>query len=435
MLALSLWPAAAQGAEELHDAARAGDQQRVSELLRSGRAVDEATRYGVTALFFACDRGHLEVVKLLLDAGADPARKDKFYGATPIDWALQNSHLQVAKLLLDRGSPGADQALTVAVRQGHSQLLESALASRQLTREGALEAAELARAEKDEELAASIESRAKTIDTPKTTYTADPAGLKSYVGSYRSDQGATARVWQQEERLHLQLGEQEARALLPLDEGFFEISGMENSRIRFGGRAGTVERVAVQISEETTWFFPHAEEESAADPPSRSVVETARLKPIGPGRNWPSFRGPAASGIGAGSAPPLEWDLETGKNVLWKTPLPGLATSSPIIWGDRIFVTTAISPDTELKTGLYGDVAPVEDLLEHEFVLIALDRERGRELWRKTAFRGKPLVKRHPKASQANSTPATDGRHVVGRGGEDLLHQRGRRSLRRQSRA
>src|SRR5436309_3520763 len=59
--------------------------------------------------------------------------------------------------------------------------------------------------------------------------------------------------------------------------------------------------------------------------------------------NWPSFRGPGARGIAEGFATPTTWDVENGKNVRWKTPIPGLGHSSPIVWGNRIFVTSAIS--------------------------------------------------------------------------------------------
>src|SRR3954470_9831772 len=77
-----------------------------------------------------------------------------------------------------------------------------------------------------------------------------------------------------------------------------------------------------------------------------------------PGVNWPSFRGPGARGIAEGFATPTTWDVEKGKHVRWKTPIPGLGHSSPIIWGNRIFLTTAISGQEkpELKVGLYGDV-------------------------------------------------------------------------------
>ena len=59
--------------------------------------------------------------------------------------------------------------------------------------------------------------------------------------------------------------------------------------------------------------------------------------------DWPQFRGPAASGVGDGLHPPTTWDVPGSRNVRWKTPIPGLGHSSPIVWGDRVFVTTAVS--------------------------------------------------------------------------------------------
>ena len=81
-------------------------------------------------------------------------------------------------------------------------------------------------------------------------------------------------------------------------------------------------------------------------------------------QQWPSFRGPQASGVAAGAAPvATSWNVPDGTAVLWKTPIPGLAVSSPIVSGDRIFVSTAVSsdPNASLKHGLYGDVEPAKD--------------------------------------------------------------------------
>ena len=129
---------------------------------------------------------------------------------------------------------------------------------------------------------------------------------------------------------------------------------------------------------------------------------------------WPSFRGPQASGVAEGPAP-TAWNAETAKNVLWKTPIPGLAHSSPVVWGDRVFVTTAVSTEANppFRHGLYGDVEPVESKPEHSWRVLALDRKTGKVLWERVAHSGVPQVKRHPKATHANSTPATDGEHVV----------------------
>src|SRR5271165_6622070 len=92
--------------------------------------------------------------------------------------------------------------------------------------------------------------------------------------------------------------------------------------------------------------------------------------------NWPQFRGIDASGVAAGS-PPVEWNGESGKNVLWKTEIPGLGHSSPIIWGDRIFLTTAVSESGEasLKVGLYGDIGSVKDEGPQRFNVYCLDRK------------------------------------------------------------
>src|SRR6185437_4196299 len=73
--------------------------------------------------------------------------------------------------------------------------------------------------------------------------------------------------------------------------------------------------------------------------------------------NWPSFRGDHAAGVGDGANLPEKWDPEAGTNIKWKARIPGLSHSSPVVWGDRIFVTTAISSrgNATFKRGLYGD--------------------------------------------------------------------------------
>jgi outer membrane protein assembly factor BamB len=130
--------------------------------------------------------------------------------------------------------------------------------------------------------------------------------------------------------------------------------------------------------------------------------------------NWPQFRGPSADGLGAGS-PPTEWNVESGKNILWKTGIPGLGHSSPVIWGDRIFITSAIpaSGESKLKVGLYGDIAPVKGEPEQSFNVYCLDRKSGKILWQRVAASGPPKIMRHPKSTHANPTPATDGKHLV----------------------
>jgi outer membrane protein assembly factor BamB len=141
-------------------------------------------------------------------------------------------------------------------------------------------------------------------------------------------------------------------------------------------------------------------------------------------QNWPSFRGPNASGVADGQPTPSKWDVASGENVLWKTPVPGMAVSSPVVWSDRVFVSTAVSgdPSAGIKTGLYGDVKPSNDVSMHSWRLLALDKRTGKVLWDRVAHEGVPKTKRHPKSSQASATPVTDGRHVVVSFGSEGLY-------------
>lgn len=139
--------------------------------------------------------------------------------------------------------------------------------------------------------------------------------------------------------------------------------------------------------------------------------------------DWPQFRGVAASGLGTGT-PPVEWNGESGKNIRWKAAVPGLGHSSPVIWGGRIFLTSAVPArgDSALKLGLYGDIAPVEGEGVQNFQVFCFDAESGKMLWQRTAVSGQPKIKRHPKATHANATPATDGKHLVVSFGSEGLY-------------
>jgi outer membrane protein assembly factor BamB len=139
-------------------------------------------------------------------------------------------------------------------------------------------------------------------------------------------------------------------------------------------------------------------------------------------QDWPSFRGPNASGVAEGTNPPMTWDLEKSQNVLWKTNIPGLSHSSPIVWGNSIFVITAISSDANpiFKAKDRG-IGLANDDVRHTWMIFALDKRNGRVLWSEKAYEGVPRAKRHVKATQANSTPVTDGRYVVALFGSEGL--------------
>jgi hypothetical protein len=124
--------------------------------------------------------------------------------------------------------------------------------------------------------------------------------------------------------------------------------------------------------------------------------------------NWPQFRGPSGSGLGDGSNPPVQWDVAKGTNIVWTSEIPGLAVSSPVVWGGRIFVTTAVSadPNQKWRTGLYGDTDSAPDRSSHQWKVLALDKKTGKVLWEQSAHQGIPKTKRHPKSSQASPSPS-----------------------------
>ena len=142
-------------------------------------------------------------------------------------------------------------------------------------------------------------------------------------------------------------------------------------------------------------------------------------------QNWPQFRGAQASGVASGAQKtPTTWDGEKSVGVRWKTPIPGLAHSSPVVWGDKVFLTTAVSADPKavFRKGLYGDVEPVKEEPKHSWRVYSLDKRTGKILWERVAYEGVPKIKRHPKATHASSTPATDGKHVVALFGAEGLY-------------
>jgi outer membrane protein assembly factor BamB len=140
---------------------------------------------------------------------------------------------------------------------------------------------------------------------------------------------------------------------------------------------------------------------------------------------WPSFRGTRAEGVAVDQQLPTSWNATTGTNVQWKVRVPGLAHSSPIVWEDRVFVTSAVSSspvEASFKPGLYGEGTASSDRSPHKWMVLAYDRKTGRLLWERVAFEGVPVDKRHIKSTYASSTPATNGAIVVAAFGSQGLY-------------
>jgi outer membrane protein assembly factor BamB len=127
-------------------------------------------------------------------------------------------------------------------------------------------------------------------------------------------------------------------------------------------------------------------------------------------RFWAQWRGPYANGVSKYADPPLEWS-ET-KNVRWKVEIPGRGSSSPVVWGDRIFLLTAI-PITLTGTAAHSPQGGVQPRPRHRYAVLAIDRKTGKTLWERTAREEHPHEATHQdNGTYASSSAITDGRRV-----------------------
>ncbi|HEV7396888.1 MAG TPA: PQQ-binding-like beta-propeller repeat protein [Pyrinomonadaceae bacterium] len=147
--------------------------------------------------------------------------------------------------------------------------------------------------------------------------------------------------------------------------------------------------------------------------------------------NWPQWRGPDGQGVSVEKGLPTEWSAT--KNVKWKTPIEGRGHSSPIVWGKKIFLTTALDGKQipGRTAGVTHKLSDGTDFVHpdalgadqtHTLKVICIDRASGKILWERVAYEGPVKDSRHKLASFASSTPATDGKLVFAFFGSEGLY-------------
>lgn len=144
-----------------------------------------------------------------------------------------------------------------------------------------------------------------------------------------------------------------------------------------------------------------------------AVAAVALLSSVRAADNWPKFRGPDGTGVAENENLADEWSATD--NIEWQVDVPGRGWSSPVVWGQRLFLTTAVNTgkSPEAKKGLYfrGEQRePPESV--HLWKVLCLDLESGKLLWEKTAHEGKPSTTLHIKNTYAAETPVTDGERI-----------------------
>lgn len=395
-----------QKRDALWAAVRAGDVKAVQAALDQGADVNAQNELGISALWIAANKGQLDVIELLVKRGAEVNVRDHIWYQTPLSQTVVR-RLDAATLLVKAGARDVDAALFTAATMGNEPMIKMILDNSKVSQDAldaALYAATTAKKEKLQELLQKAGAKPLAPAAEK-----DRQAWTKLVGTYESDGGA---------RLSLTLKEvgliYGGRWLKPTGPDTFEPLGAEGTRLRVERQGEDVARIILtRFTAEYSFyrFTPPAEKPT----PPVEIGGEAVAAPL----HWPSFRGPDGTGVADGQQPPVTWNVKDGTNVRWKTPIPGLGHSCPVVWGNRVFVTTAITskgfffPDDKIRVGNYGDVGSVDDKTVHTWQVLCLDRDTGQILWTRTTFTGVPKIKRHLKGSQANCTPAVDGQHVL----------------------
>ena len=148
------------------------------------------------------------------------------------------------------------------------------------------------------------------------------------------------------------------------------------------------------------------------------------------GENWPQWRGPGRQGVSKETTLPVEWSPD--KNIAWKTELPGTGMSSPIVWGDRVYLTSAVEGEAvpghravkhrqgREEDWIHPDSVAADE--KHTVKVVALDAHSGKILWERTAYEGPVYDARHRRSSFAGPTPVTDGAMIYAYFGPEGLY-------------
>jgi len=412
--------------EELWSAARNGDAPAVKALLAKGAEVNAKFRYNASALSYAADRGHLEVVKILVEHGAEVNVKDTFYNSPPLTWAAYNGHTEVVKYLLEKGAEGKESALMSGVQSSDVEMVKAVLSVGGLSAETLSSALASATQSNKSEIVEALKNAGAKPPAAPSDFKIDPPLLQAYAGRYKNDEiGMEMTFTAANDKLSGSIPGQPSLTYAPVDNTNFksvEFSGITitfnptgDFTLKQGERSFIFKKAKAEEKIAETKPTETATKEAKAVKAMPVAANKAKKNGVTATKNWPSFRGLSASGVADGQNPPTTWNAEKSANIKWKTPIPGMSHASPVIWGARVFITTSITSDTssKLRVGLYGDVAPDKDISKHIWKVYCLDKKSGKILWERVAYEGIPKVKRHTKATQANSTPATDGRHLV----------------------
>lgn len=434
-------------AKDLWKAAREENVEAVKSVLAAGVDVNARNEYGATALMFAADRGNEAIGQILLDAGADPQIKDRFYNSTPVAWANSKGHKKMVLAMLAKSEPLVDEYLLNAINQGDEDWAKSLLEKCKPSQNGLIQARNAAVRQASKKKFKDLPPLFDRFELPEFVppKKLSTEELDRYVGDFEGE-SFNAQVKREGEELQIGFSPESKVTLEYVEKDQFTMNGapvkflMDDDKvasmsIQVGDnevqlkRAETGKMESAKDSSDSQAKKEDAKPDSAAETKNKEadakpVFGASSEASLAADRavsspNWPSFRGAGARGVAEGQSPPTKWKVaknaEDNVNIKWMADVPGLGLSSPVIWDDHIYLTSAVSEkaSNELKTGLYGDVDSVDEDFQFDFFLYCFSKSQGKLLWSQKCNSAKPAVKRHAKSSHANPTVATDGNYVV----------------------
>lgn len=400
------------GAERLLNASKSGDVEAVRLLVKKGVDVNSTNEYGLTPLYYAADRGWQDVVDLLIESGAKVEIPDEpFYRLNPMIMAARKNHAGVVRSLLNAGATCEVWTATWPTSLGHTEVVKVLVELRPKTYDQKALGQLLAIASQNEndELQQFLLERGAVL--PKIDQTSIPefntlsaAELQKLDGVYRNPTDMTeTRLWVRDGKVYFGPELDLAIPLQQTDNFAFTLGESSDLRLELPQPLGS--RIDV-IEQGNSTSFVRDEAQKKLSP------NTLNGKAIG---FWPRFRGVDGAGNADGLNLPIQFDVPSNEGLLWKTLVPGVGHSSPVVWGDKIILTTAVALDEEptyqLRTNSGFDTH--EEEIEYRWLVICLDLATGDKLWETELCRGKPVSKRHIMSSNANSTPAIDEASIV----------------------
>ena len=379
--------------DTLKSAAQAGDVSRIKAALEAGTPIDVQDDEGATALFYAAQGGHLAAVEFLTRTGANVNTSGPFtvvgqtFRVSALAAAAIGEYADVVRVLLKHGAP-MPELLTL-----HHQLVPYTPAEYEIQRDWEINSSIIRRPEVHPVMRAIVARHAEgtyrthdgleyqvreenslvRLTSPNGSVAVfESVDGKAYI--QRIPAGVGAPPVRPRTKTDVTMIERFLRVMpegrrKELTEQFVQRGGMwldfniADQRVlgfqvrtggpgRFAGNVLVFNKVGVR-----------------PDAPSRLEWETESAAAVPAPMNWPSFRGSNALGIGDGQFPPTTWDALNGINIRWKTPIPGLGHSSPVVWGNRIFVTTAVSSNSQPEEFRPGPLRSVDRAdLRHPYI-------------------------------------------------------------------